>query len=144
MSGKVARPMFRSMIEAEDAFYDAFARQDVDAMMKVWAADRSILCIHPGGPLLTGRAEIEESWRQIFQAETPFRFEREYRYRDEFADRFAVSHLAETLYLRQHVVGIVLATNIYRGDDEGWRMIMHHASPSPGPDGPEPEVPVLH
>lgn len=58
--------MFRSAVEAEDAFYEAFAQQDVGAMMQVWAEDRSIFCIHPGGQLLTGREEVEESWKQIF------------------------------------------------------------------------------
>ena len=136
--------MFRSAVEAEDAFYEAFAQQDVEAMMQVWAQDRSIFCIHPGGPLLAGREEVAESWKQIFQAEMPFHFEREYHYRDEISGQFAISHLTETLYLRHHVVGIVLATNVYSGTDEGWRMILHHASPPPGPDAPESGTPVLH
>ena len=138
------KPMYRSAIEAEDAFYEAFAQQDVEAMMRVWAEDRPVFCIHPGGDLLTGREEVEESWKQIFGAEVPSHFELEYHYREEFDGQFAISQLTETLYLRHHVVGIVLATNVYCGADEGWRMIMHHASPPPGPDAPESGMPVLH
>lgn len=136
--------MFNSANEAEDAFYKAFAQQDVEAMMRVWAEDRPIFCIHPGGDLLTGREEVGESWKQIFRTEVPFHFELEYHYREEFDRQFAVSQLTETLYLRHHVVGVVLATNIYCATDEGWRMITHHASPSPGPDAPESGMPVLH
>lgn len=136
--------MFRSAAEAEDAFYEAFAQQDITAMMRVWAESRPVFCIHPGGELLTGRGEVEESWKQIFQAEVPFHFELEHQYHEEFADQFAVSQLTETLYLHHHVVGVVLATNIYCITDEGWRIIMHHASPPPGPDAPESGTPVLH
>lgn len=28
----------------------------------------------------------------------------------------------------------VVATNIYRRDREGWRLLLHHASPEPRPD----------
>lgn len=136
--------MFRSAAEVEDAFYKAFAQQDLAAMMQVWAESRPVSCIHPGGGLLAGREEVAESWKQIFQVDVPFHFELEHHYREEFAEQFAISQLTETLYLRNHVVGVVFATNIYFSTDEGWRMIMHHASPSPGPDEPELGTPVLH
>ena len=136
--------MFKTADAAEQAFYEAFARQDAEAMMRVWAEDRPVFCIHPGGRLLTGREEVKKSWKQIFQAEVPFHFELESHYREEFAGRSALSQLTETLYLQHHVVGIVLATNSYCATDNGWRMIMHHASPSPDPNGAESDTHVLH
>ena len=34
--------------------------------MEVWAEDEEIVCIHPGGPRLTGYDRVRESWTQIF------------------------------------------------------------------------------
>ncbi len=134
---------FSSPIEVEKTFYDAFSRQDMDVMMSVWAEDRPIYCIHPGGVLLTDRADVAESWSRIFQAKTPFHFELEYFHREIF-DQVAISHLSETLFLHNRMVGVVLVTNTYYQTPEGWRMIMHHASPQPESEEPSPEIPVFH
>ncbi len=137
--------MFRSAIQAEAAFYEAFRKQDVGSMMKVWAEGRPIFCIHPGGGPLTSRGIVEESWKQIFQGKVPYTIVLDYYHREEFDQQFAVSQLSETLYLRDHFVGTVWATNIYCWTDEGWRMMLHHASESSlGSDLPEPEQPALH
>ena len=131
----------------EQAFYEAFAGQDLDAMMAVWAGDRPVFCIHPSGELLTGRGAIERSWKQIFRAEVPFRFELEHHHREEFAGRFAIAQLDETLYLRDRAVAVVQVTNGYCATDDGWRMMLHHASPQPD-SGPAADAagpsPVLH
>ena len=42
------RPMYRSAIEAEDAFYEAFAQQDVEAMMR-GVGGGSPGFLHPSG-----------------------------------------------------------------------------------------------
>ena len=52
--------------DAEDAFYDAISRADLDALMNVWAEDEEIVCIHPTGQRLTGSTAIRESWQTIF------------------------------------------------------------------------------
>ena len=40
----------------------------------------------------------------------------------------------------------VIATNVYLRTAAGWRMIVHHASPAPGPATEPPEDPpkILH
>ena len=50
---------------ANDAFYLAFAQKDARAMERLWASRHPTLCIHPGWPAITGRADIVESWRRI-------------------------------------------------------------------------------
>src|SRR5260221_8685360 len=52
--------------DAETAFYDAFERGDLAAMMSVWAEAESVVCIHPQGPRLVGFEAVRESWAQIF------------------------------------------------------------------------------
>jgi ketosteroid isomerase-like protein len=91
---------FATPEDAEVAFYAAFERGDVEAMMTVWAEDdQAIVCVHPLGPVLAGREAVKQSWQTIF-ARSPG---------------------------RRHTV---IATNAYRFTATGWRMVLHHASPA--------------
>ncbi len=67
----MSEPYYATSRQAEQAFYDAFQRADVDEMMKVWADEDRIICIHPMGPRLDGRAAVAQSWRQISRAGLP-------------------------------------------------------------------------
>ena len=142
---------FATPEDAEAAFYDAFQRHDLEAMMRVWADEETIVCIHPMGPRLGGRRAIAESWREIFEAGSSMRFELTEleRSRDE---TIAVHCLRENIV---HGAGFaqraqVLATNVYKMTAAGWRMIVHHASPgnveteTGGTDSHDRDSPTLH
>ena len=58
--------IFPTAQDAENAFYEALERCDLEAMMAVWAEDEDIICVHPGGPRLSGQDQVRESWAQIF------------------------------------------------------------------------------
>ncbi|MGE5242486.1 MAG: YybH family protein, partial [Bacteroidota bacterium] len=60
--------VFPTARDAENAFYEALERCDLDGMMAVWAEDEEIVCVHPGGPRLTGQEQVRESWARIFQS----------------------------------------------------------------------------
>ena len=62
----VTGKIFPTAQDAENAFYEALERADLERMMAVWAEDEEIVCVHPGGPRLTGQDQVRESWRQIF------------------------------------------------------------------------------
>jgi len=64
----VKKTLFATPQDAEAAFYEAFMKHDLDAMMSVWADDDEVYCVHPRGPRVTGVAQVRESWRQIFFA----------------------------------------------------------------------------
>lgn len=127
--------------EAEAAFYKAFERADVVAMMSVWAEDEEIVCVHPGGQRLLGVEAVRESWQQIFAAGPRMRFSLLNAY-SHTSRLLSIRNLYERITvgndLRQH---LVLATNVYVLGPSGWRMLMHHASPLP-PDAAVPETPV--
>ena len=55
----------REVLEANSAFYDAFARKDAEAMGALWAREAPVACLHPGWELLLGREAVIESWRRI-------------------------------------------------------------------------------
>ena len=123
-------PLYPTSRDAERAFYDAFQRADLDGMMNVWADEDAIICIHPMGPRLDGRAAIAKSWQQIFAGSTPMRFELSEvscAVNGNLAVHCVYENIDHGAQLGER--SVVLATNIYKSTDRGWRMLAHHASP---------------
>ena len=115
---------------AEAAFYAAFESRSLDTMMAVWAANDSIACIHPLTSPLTGHAAVVAGWRSIFEAAGQFRVQVELAH-EMRAPGEVVRIVREYLVIGQETEPRppILATNVYRKEDDGWRMVLHHASP---------------
>ena len=131
------RATFPTPQDAEAAFYEALERYDLEAMMEVWAEDEEIVCIHPAGPRLTGYEQVRESWAQMFKSR----------------QRLQV-HLSNQVYVQGMMLAIhsvhehiavagesnprppMVATNVYLRTGNGWRILVHHASPAPAAPGP--------
>ncbi|MBR0568528.1 nuclear transport factor 2 family protein [Azoarcus sp. L1K30] len=124
--------VFTTPADAEAAFYDALARADLETMMSVWSADDEVVCVHPNGPRIVGLAAVRELWRQIFASGM------------RLSVRTSHTVVSETLVLAVHNVleevaeagsepagPPIVATNVYARGGNGWRMVMHHASPTP-------------
>lgn len=145
---RAATALFPAPDDAENAFYDAFERCDLAAMMAVWAEADDVVCVHPQGPRLAGFEAVRESWAQIFAGAAPVRVRRtEVRRFD--GPTVAVHSLVETIGPASSpgATGSVHATNVYELTDDGWRMVLHHASTVAEPAAPEePESPshTLH
>lgn len=124
--------VFPTPQEAEAAFYEAFQSSNIEAMMAVWDDDADIVCIHPNGRRLQGRAPIHENWLHIFTSGVEMRFEIcDGQY---FQNALTSVHIVhEYIYMNgdRRRREPVIATNIYRLTNQGWRMILHHASLSP-------------
>ncbi|MCK7580734.1 MAG: nuclear transport factor 2 family protein [Chromatiales bacterium] len=125
----IVKLVFSSPEAAEEAFYRAMQKGDLQTMMAVWAEDDNISCVHPGGPRLEGRAAVRASFERILAASPGMQF----RLSDlsQYYDRnLAVRVLHENIRLGKdsHFQPPVVTTNIYRLTDNGWRMVMHHAS----------------
>lgn len=131
--------------DAENAFYEALERSDLEAMMEVWAEDEDIVCIHPGGPRLAGYEQIRSSWAQIFQSRQRLRVRVSHQVCTQ-GMMLAIHSLHENFTVEGEPKARppVVATNVYLRSGNGWRMIAHHASPLPlsaaVPDSPK----VLH
>jgi ketosteroid isomerase-like protein len=118
--------------DAEAAFYDAFTRSDLEAMMAVWADDDDIYCIHPQGPRVAGVERVRESWRQVFAGGQTLRFQ----LRDQ---QYVRGMMLSVHSVYEHIMiagesrprAPMIATNIYLRTERGWRMVAHHASPAP-------------
>jgi ketosteroid isomerase-like protein len=100
-------------------------------MMSVWAEDEEIVCVHPSGPRLTGQDQVRESWRQIFSGATGARVQVSLQAQTSGV-MFAVHGVLESFVVEgQAQPAAVVATNVYLRTPAGWRMLVHHASPSP-------------
>lgn len=115
---------------AEAAFYAAFEARSLDAMMAVWSGSDGIACIHPLAAPLNGRAAVAAGWRSMFEAAGQFRVRAELAHEMREAGeviRIVREHLAIGRQAESRPP--ILATNIYRKEADGWRMVLHHASP---------------
>ena len=127
--------IFPTAQDAENAFYEALERCDLEGMMAVWGEDEDIVCVHPGGPRLTGQDQIRESWARIFSAGP--------RARVHITNQVAISGMMLAVHSVHENFTLegqraadarplpVVATNVYLRTAAGWRMIVHHASPAP-------------
>ncbi|MFZ4538383.1 YybH family protein [Propionivibrio sp.] len=121
--------IFTSAEDAEDAFYDAIGRGDLDALMNVWAEDEEIVCIHPTGQRLMGPMAIRDSWRAILTNNPRLivRIKRSIRWKGLL---ISVHSIVETLYLGDEPTphGPMLSTNVFQRGAIGWRLLSHHSS----------------
>lgn len=126
----MAAPAYTNPQEAEQAFYEAFQRADLDAMMAVWAEDEDVYCVHPGGSRLSGIERIRESFRQIFANGATMRFQLR-GLQQARGGLIAIHSVYEVITLvgERRAANAVVATNVYTNVGGGWRMLAHHASP---------------
>ena len=131
--------IYASAQEAEAAFYDAFGKSDLEAMMSVWADEEEVYCVHPAGPRISGVENLRDSWRRLFTNGKSRAFH--LRARHEIHGMMIAIHSVYeqiTLAGQGAARSPMLATNIYLLTDRGWRMVAHHASPAPAPAAPPP------
>ena len=137
--------LFPTPEDAETAFYEAFERADLAAMMAVWAESDDVVCIHPSGPRLAGFEAVRESWVQIFSNGSQLRVRATESKRYD-GQSVAVHSVVEVLTAPGHqgTAQSVLATNVYELGDAGWRMVLHHAThvPEAAPPADEPPAPT--
>ena len=126
--------IFPTAQDAENAFYEALERCDLDGMMAVWAEDEEIVCVHPAGARLTGQDQVRESWAKLFAAGPRARLRIEQQVAIS-GMMLAVHSVFETFSIQGQKAEAqplpIVATNVYLRTAAGWRMIVHHASPAP-------------
>jgi ketosteroid isomerase-like protein len=138
------KPMFATPQDAEAAFYEAIERGDLEEMMSIWAEDEEIVCIHPGGPRITGYTSVREAWRRVFEGGSRLvvRIGDVSTVQGPFtAVHSVVEHIGLADDDRAHAP--VIATNVYVRSALGWRLLVHHASAAP-PDSVNSAPKTLH
>lgn len=117
--------------EVEALFYEGLRSGDTEKVMSCWADEDDIVCIHPGGARLLGTSAIRASFEEMFNNGGALPVEAANAHRVH-AVACAVHHVSERVEVqtqRGSVHAYVLATNVYIKTAQGWRMVVHHASP---------------
>lgn len=119
------------ILAANQAFYRAFEKKDLEAMEAVWSKGMGCLCVHPGRDALKGWTAIRDSWELIFKNT---------RYLEIDTDILALEISGDLAYvvLIEHVLQIgsgrrleaqSMATNAFERMAGKWYMTHHHGSP---------------
>lgn len=121
----------QAVLAANQAFYRAFEKKDIEAMGRIWSKGSGSFCIHPGRGVLKSWDQICLSWEQIFKNTSYFEIETDI-ITVEISDNLAYLVLTENLL--QVVRGKRLeaqsvATNIFERMSQQWYLVHHHGSP---------------
>jgi ketosteroid isomerase-like protein len=132
-----ARTDVEEVEAANTALYDAVEQGDVDALSGLWLDDE-VSVVHPGWPVLTGRGEVMRSYALIMASTEYIQF---------FLTDVEVAVMGDTAVVTctenilsggpseddgsagPLVGGLVVATNVFRRTEAGWRVWSHHGSP---------------
>ncbi len=136
---------FASPDDCSRAFYEAFSRRDLEALMSTFAEDEEVCCVHPGAAPLYGYTAVRAAWEAIFRNNANMRIElRDERWNTTVG--MVVQWAIEWIYVgeEQDPRGPVFATNIFLRSPLGWRLISHTASPVQTGFAPGAAQVVLH
>ena len=122
----------REVEAANAAMYAAFETGDVDLMEAVWDVEEpeAVVCVHPGWPMLRGRAAVLRSWSAVMANTEYIQF--------FLTDvQVAVNGATAVVTCTENVLtsadvgdnASVVATNVFVRRGDGWRLQVHHGSP---------------
>ncbi|QFZ75023.1 DUF4440 domain-containing protein [Streptomyces fagopyri] len=141
---------------ANTAFYEALERGDFEELSSLWLAPADtvgdsgdsedgedaaadISCVHPGWPVLNGRGEVLRSYALIMANTEYIQFFLTDVHVSLTGDTALVTCTENILSggpppddsdeLGPLVGQLVVATNVFRRTDDGWKLWSHHASP---------------
>ncbi len=123
---------FATPQDAEAAFYDALERADLDAMMRIWAEDEEVVCIHAQGDRAVGFAAVRESWQRIFST-GPLATVRHVDPVHRQGVLLAMHNLLEQYSVPGETQSTppVIASHVYVRGAQGWHLLSRHTSFAP-------------
>ena len=114
-----------AVLFANEAFYRAFASADLAAMDDLWSRESQVTCIHPGWHPLTNREHIMQVWQGVFtqgnQAPVACRA----------PEVYVMGEAAFVICYEQLPDAMLVATNIFRLENNLWRLVHHQSGPTP-------------
>jgi ketosteroid isomerase-like protein len=123
------------VMAANAEFYAAVESGEIARIEALWDDADDVSCVHPGWPLVSGRSRVARSWAVIMANTAYLQF---------FPTEVNVTVAGDVAIVGcEHSVlaritdsegGLgetarVVATNVFRRRDDGWRLWAHHASP---------------
>ena len=120
---------------ANETFYLALSRGDVEAMDALWATRSPVSCLHPGWPALTDREAVMQSWERILaNPESPEVSAHHARTLDH-------GPLVAVVCYERIRDTMLVATNLFVEEDGEPRLVHHQAGQCANPPPPEDRGP---
>ncbi|GAB4184679.1 MAG: nuclear transport factor 2 family protein [Coleofasciculaceae cyanobacterium] len=119
------------VLAANEAFYRAFEKKDMEAMSAIWSQGTGSRCIHPGRNVIQGWKDIRYSWEQIFKNTNYLEIETEImtiEVRETIAYVIAMENVLQVSGGRRFNAESI-ATNIFERMASSWYLVHHHGSP---------------
>ncbi|MCA0214302.1 MAG: nuclear transport factor 2 family protein [Proteobacteria bacterium] len=116
--------------DIEAALYEALQTGDIEKLMACWADEDEIVCVHPGGPRVVGALAIRATFDAMFSNGPISAVPQRVRKVESLAS--AVHNVLERIDVMTPdgpQQAWVIATNVYHKTAQGWRLVVHHASP---------------
>ena len=118
---------FATPSATEAAFYDAFSKANLQDMKKVWLDSPGVVCTHPMAQRVVGYRLIVGSFLGLFKSQGELNAAIEQVETMQTTD-LSVHTGVEVLH-QDAMEFRMQVTNVYRSTEDGWRMVLHHASP---------------
>ncbi len=119
--------------EVNESFYRALETLDLEAMDKLWSHESWVRCVHPGQEVIVGWPDVRRSWQQIFASTRWLRVTPTAVAVRILGPVGMVACSENITAANEGDVGLAVAqaTNLFQRTGEGWRLVLHHASPAP-------------
>lgn len=131
-----------AVLAANDAFYEAFERENATAMETLWADDAPCACVHPGWDPVVGRAAVLSTWRGILSGGRAPHVKIDSARVLVWGEVALVVCIERVSARRGPGRALLSATNVFVREQGSWRMTHHHASPlSQDQDESPPSIP---
>ncbi|MDJ0650301.1 MAG: nuclear transport factor 2 family protein [Xenococcaceae cyanobacterium MO_188.B19] len=124
-------PNKETVLERNQAFYNAFSERDINQMSLVWWQGSTSLCIHPGGNVLIGWDIIRDSWKSIFRNTDFLEIDLEI-IKVEIDQALGYVVVGETVLQSSRgrkFQGQSIGTNVFQKMAQKWYLVSHHGSP---------------
>jgi ketosteroid isomerase-like protein len=130
------------VLDANSRFYAAFEALDIDAVEDCWEKSSRAACVHPGSRWVTGWTAVQASLEGMLSNIDYIEFEvldLNVSVEDPVAMVTCVERVSSTAGSGRATLD-VCATNIFVLSSEGWKLVLHHASPIMQPSDSEGEA----
>ncbi|NEP18298.1 MAG: nuclear transport factor 2 family protein [Leptolyngbya sp. SIO4C1] len=123
-----------AVLAANQAFYRAFEKKDIEAMEAACSKGIGSLCIHPGRSAVRGWEKIYQSWQQIFKATRYLEIDTEVISVEVSGDLAYVVLVENVMQVagNRRLTARSMATNVFEQMGGQWYLVHHHGSPIAG------------
>jgi ketosteroid isomerase-like protein len=119
------------VLEANARFYAAFEALDIGAVENCWEQSARVACVHPGSRWVSGWTEVQASLEAMLSNIDYIEFEvvdLNVTVEDPVAMVTCVERVSSTAGTGRATLD-VCATNVFVLSSDGWKLVLHHASP---------------